>query len=202
MRLLVFVAIILGKTMQFSVFKQNLQSILRQRNAFFLALVMSLILNLVITSWAIMSSNQSKTVFVPLGLQDDFWLSGHAVSENYLSEMARYTSFLLLNLSKGNLQHNQQKILEVVHPSAYSSIQQQFQQLKNDIEKKNLATAYYIKEMSVEVGSLTVEVVGELVTFIGKQKLSPQKKSYQVQFDNSQKSLRLIEFKEMSEELT
>lgn len=182
--------------MRISAMHTNIVQLIKQRNAFFIALLMSLLVNMVLGLISIKFSNQVKTILVPTEFKQSFWLSDKSVSENYLAEMARYMSFLLLNVTKKNIDFNKDKLLSMVHPANFNEVQQQFNDIKAALTKKNLTTAFYVSELMPDTDNLTVIVKGQLVSFIGKQKMTPQDKVYRIEFVNEQQHLMLKRFSE------
>lgn len=170
--------------------------LIQVRNAFFLALVGSLVLNLIQGVLNVSLMGHSRTVIVPAGFQKSFWVSEGAVSAEYLSEMARHIAYLVLNVTPDSMDYNQQKLLQLVHPSAYGHIKNQMIANKNDLVVKKITTAFFITDIQPNAEKLSVEIIGDLQAYIGEGRVPPQRKTYRVQFDQESGRLRLLRFEE------
>lgn len=174
--------------------------LIQVRNAFFLALCGSLFLNFIQGVLNVSMLGNSRTVVVPTGFQQEFWVNDGEVSASYLSEMARHVAYLVLNVTPETIDYNQQKLLQLVHSSAYGRIKNQMLTNKNELVTKKITTAFFITDIKPLAEKLSVEVVGDLQAYIGEGRVPPQRKTYHVQFEHQGGKLSLLRFEEANVE--
>lgn len=174
----------------------ELGRLIQVRNAFFIALCASLLVNMVQGLVNLSLLGNSRTVVVPAGFQKEFWVSDKEVSASYLSEMARHIAYLVLNVTPDTIDYNQQKLLQLVHPSAYGKIKNQMIENKNHLLEQKITTVLFVTDVKPVPENLSVEVSGDLQVFIGEGRVPPQRKTYRVQFDHSDGRLSLLRFEE------
>lgn len=176
----------------------ELSKLVQWRNALFLGLVGSLLINLFQAALNLTLIGSHRTVIVPTGFQKEFWVSDSAASPSYLAEMARHVAFLVLNVSPETIDYNQQKLLQLVHPSAYGKLKNQMLSAKQELSDKKITTVIFITEVTADSSKLNAQIVGDLVAYMGETRMPPQRKTYQVRFDYSSGRLTLLGFEEIA----
>ncbi len=181
-----------------TIFSQNdFLKLLKSRNAFFILLILSLMANVAQGLLNYQQYGSSKTILIPLAAKESYWVTKNDVSATYLSEFARYAASLFLNVTPETIDFNQRKILEITSPGGNAGIKQYFLEEKEQIQKKKLNTAFYVKEVVPNTASLTIVLKGKLHSFIGDRPLTPADKSYEIRFDRSGTRLMIATFEEV-----
>lgn len=175
----------------------DITQLIKTRNVLFVILLLSLMINIVQGILNVKNQSTARTVVIPSGFSQEFWVNENAVSSSYLSEMARHAAYLVLNVTPKTVSYNHQKLLELVDAEGYGVVNSQFQAINERVKLKNLTTAFYVTEITPASSSMTVDVKGTLKSFIGQKSLTPKFKHYQVKFSYRGAQLKIASFKEV-----
>lgn len=181
-----------------TIFSQNdFHKLLKSRNAFFVLLILSLMVNVAQGLLNYQQYGNSKTILIPLAAKESYWVTENDVSPTYLSEFARYAASLFLNVTPETIDFNQKKILEISSPAGNAGIKQYFLEEKEQVQRKKLNTAFYVKEVLPDTQSLKIVLRGKLHSFIGDRPLTPADKSYEIRFERNGTRLMIASFEEV-----
>ncbi|MDX8377479.1 MAG: TraE/TraK family type IV conjugative transfer system protein [Mariprofundales bacterium] len=135
----------------------------------------ALLVALLITSVSLIllltkSSEYTVEVVVPNPITQDFWVSNHGFSEQYLRQMTTFISYLWLNASPATLAYQKNELLQYVIPEAHSQIQTDLDAQLVRFKKSNVSTSFQPVQIKVDVKTGRAGVRGSLYTYVaGKQ---------------------------------
>jgi type IV conjugative transfer system protein TraE len=173
-----------------------LEKTIRIRNGFVIVSAISILSNLIL-SYAIYS--QEKFVVVtPAFISQEYTISKKHVSTGYLQDTARVTAVTMLSMTPNNTKFIEETILRHVDPEFFGELKQQLYALAGDIKKRQVSTVFIPVEVNVvHEAEFTAEVIGDLLTFVGKQQTGFERKTYRMSFNYAGAGLLLKEFYEV-----
>lgn len=183
--------------MKLSYFRQSLQQVLEQRNAF-LMISLGFMVVVVILSLAVYHEVGSSRVYlVPTDMRQVGWLDKRSVSPSYLTEMAREMTDLFLNASAENSDYREQQILRVTASENKGDLQQFLHAQKALLKKQDVSTVFFPTRFTPDARRFRVIVQGSLHRYVGNQGLPPLKKTYVMQFRYRHGLLLVSQFNEV-----
>ena len=103
----------------------------------------------------------------------------------------------LLTLTPENAAHVRRAAARLAHASARGAIGAWVESQAARMAGRDLATAFYPTEIEADTGRLTVEIAGELVTWIGREESSRHDRRYRLAFRVDGGRIGLLRFEEM-----
>jgi len=91
-----------------------------------------------------------KTVFVPPEIKRSFWVSGSAVSKEYLEEMAYWYAGLALNITPVVSDYQNNLFLTYAAPSEYGRLQAEMGARAEFLKKNNTATQFAVRSVTTD----------------------------------------------------
>lgn len=167
------------------------QSLLKQRNM--LAVFALVLLGVVLMMLLALTAKDREVVLSPV-LSRPLVISSAGVSPEYLELISRDAATMVLNRTPSGLDYWMEQVLRIVHPSAYGTVKAQLVKIVNEQRGSDVAQAFTMTGMITNPSQLTTDVSGVLTTYVGKQVISSEKKTFRFRWAYSGLSLSLIEF--------
>ena len=163
-------------------------------------LVLSMTANLALTmSFA---GRETVTVLVPAVSGPALEVGGSGVGigpagTRYLEDMARTVAVTLLTLTPENAGHVRLAAARMSHASARGAIGAWVEAEAARMAGRDLASAFYPAEVEADPARLTVEIAGELVTWIGREEAAREDRRYRLVFRIDAGRIGLLRFEQL-----
>ncbi len=163
-------------------------------------LALSMTANLALTmSFA---GRETVTVLVPAVAGPAWEVGGGGVGMNragarYLEDMARTVAVTLLTLTPENAVHVRHAAARLSHASARGAVGAWVEAEAARMAGRDLASAFYPTEIEADPARLSVQVAGELVTWIGREEASREDRRYRLVFRIDAGRIGLLRFEQM-----
>ena len=184
--------------------RENMEGAFRRvrdiRLALAALLALSMTANLALTmSFA---GRDTVTVLVPAVSGPAWEVGGGGVGINragarYLEDMARTAAVTLLTLTPENAAHVRRAAARLSHASARGAIGAWVEAEAARMAGRDLASAFYPLEIEADPARLSVEVAGELVTWIGSEEASREDRRYRLVFRIDAGRIGLLRFEQL-----
>ena len=163
-------------------------------------LVLSMTANLALTmSFA---GRETVTVLVPAMAGPAWEIAGGGAGTGlararYLEDMARTVAVTLLTLTPENAAHVRLAAARMSHASARGAIGAWVEAEAARMAGRDMASAFYPTEIEADPARLSVEIAGELVTWIGREESSREDRRYRLAFRIDAGRIGLVRFEQM-----
>lgn len=141
-----------------------------------------------------------KTVLVPPEIQRSFWVSGNAVSKEYLEEMAYWYAGLALNITPIASDYQNNLFLKYAAPSEYGRLQAEMGARAEFLKKNNTATQFAVRSVTTDEKNRRVALSGTLYTWTSDKKAGERNAVFMVGFMHMNGKLYVSDFKETSDQ--
>lgn len=141
-----------------------------------------------------------KTVIVPPTIERPFWVKGAETSPEYLEEMSRYLSTLVLNVTPKSVDANIDVFLRYVAPEIHGDIRSRMAVQAGRLKRDDISTAFYPVGYQTRTGKRQVVVTGDFMTAVGKQVVSSVRRSWRFDYVYTGGRLWVSEFVEVDSE--
>ena len=146
-----------------------------------------------------LSVREASTVLLP-AVSGPVWEVGDGrASARYLEDMARTAAVTLLTLTPENAGHVRVAAARMSHASARGAIGAWVEAEASRMAGRDLATAFYPASIEADTGRLTVEIAGELVTWIGREEVSRADRRYRLAFRIDGGRIGLLRFEQLED---
>lgn len=143
-----------------------------------------------------------KTVLVPPTIDRQFWVSRDQVSREYLEEMAGFLTFLVLNVSPGDVDWKRKVYLSYVAPDVYADVKAKAEVEADRLRQHNASTTFLIQQLTASERDQSVVVTGRMTRRVGTSEVGePENRSYQVDFKYAGGRASVKAFRDITEEL-
>ena len=165
-------------------------------------LVLSMTANLALTmSFA---GRETMTVLVPATAGPAWEVGGgeggiNRAGARYLEDMARTVAVTLLTLTPENAAQVRSAAARLSHASARGAIGAWVEAEAARMAGRDMASAFYPAAIEADPARLTVEIAGELVTWIGREEAAREDKRYRLTFRLDAGRMGLVRFEEMEQ---
>ena len=165
-------------------------------------LVLSMTANLALTVG--FAGRETATVLVPATAGPSWAVGGSGPGEGragarYLEDMARTVAVTLLTLTPENAAHVRRAAARLAHPSARGAIGAWVEAEAARMAGRDLASAFYPGGIEADPERLTVEISGELVTWIGREEAAREDRRYRLAFRIDAGRIGLLRFEQMED---
>ena len=165
-------------------------------------LVLSMTANLTLTLG--FAGRETVTVLLPATAGPAWELgSGGAgmgpAGARYLEDMARTVAVTLLTLTPENAAHVRLAAARMSHPSARGAIGAWVETEAGRMAGRDLASAFYPDSIEADPERLTVEISGELVTWIGREEAAREDRRYRLAFRVEAGRIGLLRFEQLED---
>ena len=170
------------------------------RLALGLLLVLSMTVNLALTVG--FAGRETVTVLVPAVSGPALEVGGSGVGigpagTRYLEDMARTVAVTLLTLTPENAGHVRLAAARMSAPEARGAIGAWVEAEAARMAGRDMASAFYPLEIEADPARLSVEIAGELVTWIGREESSREDRRYRLAFRVDSGRIGLLRFEQL-----
>ena len=163
-------------------------------------LVLSMTANLALT--VSFAGRETVTVLVPAVSGPSWEVGGAGVGidragARYLEDMARTVAVTLLTLTPENAAHVRRAAARLSHASARGAIGAWVEAEAARLAGRDMASAFYPLEIEADPARLSVEIAGELVTWIGREEASREDRRYRLAFRIDAGRIGLVRFEQL-----
>ncbi len=163
-------------------------------------LVLSMTANVMLT--VSFAGRETVTVLVPATAGPAWEVGGGGVGidragARYLEDMARTAAVTLLTLTPENASHVRLAGARMSHASARGAIGAWVEAEAARMAGRDMASAFYPVEIEANPARLTVEIAGELVTWIGREEVAREDRRYRLAFRIDAGRIGLLRFEQM-----
>lgn len=164
-------------------------------------LVAGLVVAIVIGSGAVLRLiGTEKTILTPPEIRRSFWVSGDAVSREYLEEMAYWYAGLALNITPSVADYQNGLFLKYAAPSESGRLQAEMGARAEFLRKNNTATFFSVHNVTPDERNQRVALSGTLHTWVADKKASERNTTYLVGFQFINGRLHVSDLKETSDQ--
>lgn len=165
-----------------------------QRLVLAVLLALSMAVNAVLSHG--LATAERMAVLVP-AVSGPVWTVGETwAGRRYLEDTARTVAVTLLTLTPENAVEVREAISRMAHVSARGEIAAWVETEAARLERRNLSSAFYPASVRVANGELAAEVTGELVTWLGREEATRERKRYRLVFAMDGGRIGLLRFEE------
>ncbi len=185
--------------MDLSIMKTRLTDAIKKRNAYFTLALGSVVINIVLALTVLFHQPNDRTIIVPAGFKQTFWIDDHGVSGSALAEMTRYFSTLILDMTPENSDYQITQVLHYTDPTTYGALKAQLIKAIDNLKTEGLTTAFFPVNVNVDVHTLQAAITGDMSYYIGKQKTNTYRTTYRAQYRYHNGRLYLKSFNEVKQ---
>ena len=160
-------------------------------------LVLSMAANLALAVG--LAGREAVTVLLPATWGPAWEVGAGRAGARYLEDMARTVAVTLLTLTPENAAHVRRAVARMSDPSARGAIGAWVEAEAGRMAGRDLASAFYPAGIEADTERLTVEVAGELVTWIGREEASREKRRYRLAFRIDGGRIGLLRFEQLED---
>lgn len=175
----------------------RLRQAIEHRNGYLILACASIMLNILLVAYQFRMMSYERIVLVPPEITKSFWVDGHHVSPDYLSEMAQFFVNLRLIASPSNVSTQHGTLLRYLDSASYNEIRTQLQIEAERIKSFGITTAFYTHNVTVANDQWLTRVSGDLHTTIGSEVQPVQHITYQIAFRYDAGRLLVKSFEEI-----
>ncbi len=155
---------------------------LTQRSALLVWLAASAVLNMILGGSIFFLIGKERIVVVPPVTANEFWVASDTVSDSYLEQWSECLANLILNVTPNNFKARSEHLLSHVDAGSYQQVKERLIKEQAEIERRGLSSMFHINAFRVDRPSLTVEMKGNLRTWVGNAPLEAKERVYQIKF--------------------
>lgn len=170
----------------------RLRDIVAQRNS--LLTVCFCLLGIVFVQALCFLFKSEHVVVVPPETKQSFWVEKGRASASYIEEMALFFTTLILDTSPSSAAYQRDVLLRYAVPEAYGPLRAMLLEDEERSKKEQLSTSFKPASIQVNPKSLTAEITGDLISYVGQKHLSQVRESYRFQFTFTQGRLLIKSF--------
>ncbi|MEJ2405370.1 MAG: type IV conjugative transfer system protein TraE [Candidatus Thiodiazotropha sp.] len=141
-----------------------------------------------------------KTIITPPVIERPFWVKGSEVSPEYLEEIARYLSTLVINATPKSIDANIEIFLRYVAPESYGVIRSKMKAQAARMKRDDVSTAFYPVGYQTRLKERQTVITGDFVTMVGKQRISSIRRAWRFDFSFTGGRLWVSEYMEVESE--
>ena len=147
-----------------------------------------------------LATRERMAVLVP-AVSGPVWTVGETwAGRRYLEDTARTVAVTLLTLTPSNAVEVREAVSRMAHASARGAIAAWVETEAERLARRNLASAFYPTSIEVARDELAADVTGELVTWLGREEATRERKRYRLVFAIDGGRIGLVRFEEREEE--
>ncbi len=178
----------------------KIRELLVKKNVMTIALGASLVTNAVLSIGINHLVGSERVVLMWPTSGEEFWVKPNKVSSGYLKEMSQYLLLSTLNVTPQTAPGRRDLLLNYVHPSGYGEIKAQLIEEEELLKKKNITKMFTPIGFEVDENALRVKAIGDLTTWVAREKISQQKTAFTLIYQMNYGKLQLVEFREERDE--
>ena len=90
-------------------------------------------------------------------------------------------------------------VLKITHPAFYGQLKFDLQKRAEDVMKRKISTHFFPQTITIGEDNKSVLVVGKLTTYLGKESVSEEEKTYSIIYDYEGFKPLVISFQEVEQ---
>lgn len=139
--------------------------------------------------------NNQKVVFMPPKIiNKEFWVTGKQVSKSYLNEMALFTVFNLMNITKDTAKNNIDNLLVLVWPDDYYEVKSSLVKQMNYITDNAISRVFFPSTINVDQKGL-IQVTGVVKDMISDKIMKSQQAVVNIEYQIKQGRFWIFDIK-------
>ncbi len=146
-----------------------------------------------------LAGREAVTVLLPAVTGPTWEVGAGRAGARYLEDMGRTAAVTLLTLTPENAAHVRRAAARMSDPSARGAIGAWVEAEAARMAGRDLATAFYPERIEADTGRLTVEIAGELATWIGREEVSREDRRYRLVFRVDGGRIGLLRFEQLED---
>ena len=166
--------------MKFTLYQKRMGHLYVQRNAYAALSCGLLAVTLLLTT--LLFFKNERTIIAPPELKQSYWVEGNRFSPSYLEEMALYFTHLLLDVTESNIISQGEILLRYISPNAYGNFKAKILQDEKRLKKEQLSLHFLPGDIHIFPTTLTAEIGGDLISYVGSKKVSQVRETYRIVF--------------------
>lgn len=170
----------------------NLQYVTSQRNYYRLITIGLLGLTFILS--ILLFRQNTRTILVPPSIEKPLWVEADRVSADYLERMAIFIINQILDISPASAKYQRNLILPYVAPEFYGDFKTRLENEEEMMSKEQVTTSFSPTSLLVDEEKLTVTVVGNLISFVGRERIDQDQKVYELAFRQKDGVVLLTQF--------
>lgn len=170
--------------------------ILRQRNIAILVCIILLASNFLLSLKVFFGDKE--IILIPNSLNHESSIVNGKMSFEYMEAFTRDVVNLMLNVSPSNVEYSSKSILRITHPKFYGTLKTELNSRSQDIINRRIAIHFYPKSIIPNEDENSVYVVGQLSTYLGKEEVSNEEKTYSITYASEGFKPLVIDFHEVN----
>jgi conjugal transfer pilus assembly protein TraE len=178
--------------MKFSYHEKRRTNLHFQRNILFGACSILLLITLLQSIFIFFRSE--KIILLPPETKQSFWVEGNAFAPSYLEEQGLYFAHLILDISESNVLSQGEILLRSVDSEEHGVFKAKLLEDEKRLKKDHLALHFTPVECDVYPESLSLDVSGDLSSYVGSKKVTSHRETYRVEFTAQKGRLFLKKF--------
>ncbi len=179
-------------------FKAAIQSTQRATLLLLALLITSMASNLALGVLTIKLAGQQRTILVPPEIHKTFWVEASHVSGEYLEEMSYFLMQLILNVTPLSVESQSKLLLRYASAEAYGPLSTLMANSARRLKRDGASTLFNLRALDLNEKNLSVQVEGQLTTFISERRVAQTTKRYALEFEYSGGRIFLKTFKDIS----
>lgn len=152
--------------------------------------------NLLLSWHSLVNDVREKTVFVPPGFNQPFWVQGNEASPEYLTQVGEWFASLMLSYTPKNLDYRIQTFLRYASPEAYAVLRTQLTEEAESIKKNEISAMFF--PIDARVRDNYVAIIGQQIVRVGKEIVSEKRIAYRMKFQFQGGLVHITEFQEVN----
>lgn len=173
--------------------------ILKQRNVLLVLSTVMLVANIFLSVTLFL--HDKEIVLVPNFLDEKTSIKNNKMSPAYLEAITRDAINLMLNVSPANAEYITKSILKITHPAFYGKLKKDLNERAKDIINRRISTLFYPQSMLINEGHDGVIIVGKLSTYLGKEEVLTEDKTYSIAYSFDGFRPLILDFYEVDKNL-
>jgi conjugal transfer pilus assembly protein TraE len=178
--------------MDFRLHQLRLRDLKFQRNT--VAGVCGILLSITTIQTLCLVFRHERIIITPPQLTQGFWVEGNQFSPQYLEEMALHYAHFLLDVTEKTILYQGEILLRYVVPESYGAFKAKLLEDEKTLKKNTLSTRFYAVESKIIPETLTVEMTGDLMSYVADKRISQVRETYQFRFQNQSGRLLIEAF--------
>lgn len=179
--------------MKFALSQKRLSHLRVQRNT--LAGLSLALLLIALLQTVFLFLKKERMIVSPIDAKQSYWVEGNRFSPSYLEEMALFFCHLLLDITESNIIPQGEVLLRHISPNAYGAFKTRLLEDEERLKKEQLSLHFAPQEIQLFPDSLTVEISGDLMSYVSREKISQARETYRLMFEHRLGRLFLNSFK-------
>ena len=146
-----------------------------------------------------LATRERIAVLVP-AVSGPVWTVGETwAGRRYLEDTARTVAVTLLTLTPSNAVEVREAVSRMAHASARGAIVAWVETEAERLARRNLSSAFYPTSIEAATDELAADVTGELVTWLGREEATRERKRYRLVFAIEGGRIGLVRLEEREE---